>query len=73
MAAMQYILISYSFWPSLQNRELELRQKNQTGGLTINWKTVCLQSSSPLSNQKRNSSRISQVYCLGFWSIKYFN
>lgn len=34
MAVMQYILTSYSFWPSLQNRELQHRQKDQLGGLT---------------------------------------
>lgn len=50
MAVMQYILTSYSFRPSLQNRELEHRQTDQLGRLTTNRKTVCLQSNSPLSN-----------------------
>lgn len=72
MAVMQHILSSYSFWPSLPNGELQHRQKDQSGGVT-NWKTVSLQSNSPSSNQKRSSTRISQVYCLGFYAIEYFN
>lgn len=68
MAVMKYISwLRYGFLPSLQNRELEHRQKDHLGGPTTNWKTAWLHSSSPLPSQKRKFSRISQVYHLGFY------